>query len=59
MSQHKFLADLYESTGSFYCHPGVGIGVGVTLKDFQQSFFAMGSLLSVEFYCMQTSLLVE
>ena len=30
----SFSAPLYKSTGSYYCHPDVGMGFGITLLSF-------------------------
>ena len=33
------LARLYENTRNYCCHPGIGMGFGVTLKSFMTKFF--------------------
>ena len=51
---YTFLACMYESTGSYFCHPDVGIGLRV-FKVLRQSFLCDGQ---GELSCMWTGLVL-
>ena len=57
-----FLAQVYESTGRYFCHPDVGVGVGMlshTLSFMTNFYYVMGKALSGELSSSQTGLVLH